>query len=396
MQTTYHPQPTFPARLQTLRAACPLLNTALYLANCSQGPLSTPVHTAIETFLDQWANLGMHWDAWVEEVERARAAFAALIGAAPGEIAVGSSVSQLVSSLASALRSAPYIRRRRVVTSTIEFPGVAHAWLALRHEGWQVDVLSADEDGLVSGERFAAAADETTALVSVPHVCYIHGALIDLSPVVKAAHEQGALVFVDAYQSIGTVPIDVKASGIDFLAAGTLKYLLGTAGIAFLYVNPALIERLEPTVTGWFGRQQPFAFDPTLLDYAGTAARFDLGTPPIINAYAARAGMQLVLDAGIDEIRAQVERLSTLAYDLAARLDLHVIGPRQAAQKGATTAIDTGSPERAHTLENELRQHSIIASARGRGIRLAPHGFTYEEELQQALHTVARLLHHEV
>lgn len=390
MQTTYRPQPSFPARLQTLRAACPLLNSAIYLANCSQGPLSTAVHTAIEMFLDQWARLGMHWDAWVEEVERARAAFAALIGAAPGEIAVGSSVSQLVSSLASAL---PQGQRRRVVTSAVEFPGVAHAWLALRGQGWQVDILRTDEEGLVSGQRFAAAVDGTTALVSVPHVCYEHGALTDLTPVVKAAHERGALVFVDAYQSLGTVPIDVKASGVDFLAAGTLKYLLGTAGIAFLYVNPALIQQLEPTVTGWFGRRQPFAFDPTRLDYADVAARFDLGTPPIINAYAARAGMELVLEAGVNDIRAQIERLSALAYDLAARLDLRVLGPRQVALKGATTAIDTGSPERAHLIENELRQHGIIASARGRGIRLAPHGFTYEAELEQALHTVARLLH---
>lgn len=332
----------------------------------------------------------MHWDAWVEEVERARAAFAALIGAAPGEIAVGSSVSQLVSSLASAL---PQGQRRRVVTSAVEFPGVAHAWLALRGQGWQVDILRTDEEGLVSGQRFAAAVDGTTALVSVPHVCYEHGALTDLTPVVKAAHERGALVFVDAYQSLGTVPIDVKASGVDFLAAGTLKYLLGTAGIAFLYVNPALIQQLEPTVTGWFGRRQPFAFDPTRLDYADVAARFDLGTPPIINAYAARAGMELVLEAGVNDIRAQIERLSALAYDLAARLDLRVLGPRQVALKGATTAIDTGSPERAHLIENELRQHGIIASARGRGIRLAPHGFTYEAELEQALHTVARLLH---
>src|SRR5579883_1033981 len=115
MQTTYQPQPSFPVRLQALRAACPLLNSAIYLANCSQGPLSTAVHTALGTFLDQWARLGMHWDAWVEEVERARAAFAALIGATPGEIAVGSSVSQLVSSVASALHTLPHGERRRVV-----------------------------------------------------------------------------------------------------------------------------------------------------------------------------------------------------------------------------------------------------------------------------------------
>src|SRR5579885_332847 len=384
---------SLPGELQTLRETCPLLQSTVYLANCSQGPLTTPVRAAIDTFMASWSELGMHWNAWIDEVDRARAAFAALIGAQPEEIAVGTSVSQLVSSVASALVTSSRIKRRRIVTSYAEFPGVAHAWLATQPHGWQVDLLETDARGVVDTKKFIGAIDDSLTLLSVPHVCYANGMLLPLESITAAAHDKGSLVFVDAYQSIGTVPIDVKAAGVDFLAAGTLKYLLGTAGIAFLYVSPALINQLEPTVTGWFGRRQPFAFDPTQLDYAEMAARFDLGTPPIINAYAARAGMELVLEAGVDDIRAQIERLSALAYDLAARLDLRVLGPRQVAQKGATTAIDTGSPERAHLLENELRQHGIIASARGRGIRLAPHGFTYEAELEQALHMVARLLH---
>lgn len=381
-----------PNQLQALRAACPLLQTTTYLANCSQGPLSLPVRAAIETFLGEWASLGMHWNAWVEEVERARAAFAALIGAAPEEVAVGTSVSQLVSSVASALLTDPRNTRRRVVSSVVEFPGVAHAWLALRKHLWNVEILSADEQGLVSSHAFIGAVDEATALVSIPHVCYAHGALLDLEQVTSAAHTQGALVLVDAYQSIGTVPIDVKASGVDFLVAGTLKYLLGTAGIAFLYVNPTLLARLEPAVTGWFGRTNPYAFDATQLDYAGGAARFDLGTPPIINAYTARAGMELVLNTGVEHIRARIERLSALAYELAAQFGLRVLGPQQGTAKGATTALDAGSPERAHWLEEQLRQQGVVVSARGRGVRLAPHGFTHEEELERALHTVSRLL----
>lgn len=386
------PDPSITNPLQALRAACPLLQTNIYLANCSQGPLAQPVRAAIETFLGEWASLGMHWNAWVEEVERARAAFAALIGAAPEEIAVGTSVSQLVSSLASALLADQAHTRRRVVSSEVEFPGVAHAWLALRRYGWNVEILPTDEQGVVSTQTFADAVDKATALISVPHVCYAHGALTDLETVVAAAHAQGALVLADAYQSIGTVPINVKASGVDFLVAGTLKYLLGTAGIAFLYVNPALLDRLEPSITGWFGRVNPYAFDAAHLDYPASAARFDLGTPPIINAYTARAGMELVLHTGVERIRAHTERLSALAYDLVPRLQLRVLGPQQGTPKGATTALDAGTPERAHQLEEELRQHGIIASARGRGVRLAPHGFTREEEMERALSTVARLL----
>jgi selenocysteine lyase/cysteine desulfurase len=390
MSQTDRPQ-SFPAKLQAFRDVCPLLETCIYLANCSQGPQSFPVRTSIETFLAEWSELGMHWDIWVTEVERARAAFAGLIGAEPGEIAVGGSVSQLVSSVASALINSPTFSRRRTISSVAEFPGVAHAWLAMQAHGYQVDLLSASDEGIVDTQQFVRAIDETTAIISAPHVCYANGMMLDLGTISTAAHAQGSLVFVDAYQSIGTVPIDVKASGVDFLAAGTLKYLLGTAGIAFLYISPALLQQLEPTVTGWFGRVNPFAFNPAQLDYAAAAARFDLGTPPIINAYAARAGIELVRATGVERIRLQIERLSELAYRVAPQLGLHIIGPQSTECKGATTAIDAGSQENAHRIEETLRHHSIVVSARGQAIRLAPHGFTREEDLEQAMYKLAEL-----
>jgi len=393
MHTTHRSGPSLPAELQTLRDACPLLETTTYLANCSQGPLSVPVRTAAQNFLDGWDKMGMHWDVWGEEVERARATFAMLIGASPEDIAVGTSVSQIASSLASALLISPHLTCRRLVSSVVEFPGVAHAWLAMRKHGWQVDLLARDDEGMVNADHFVAALDEPTTLISVPHVCYANGALTDLEPIITTAHAQGSFVFVDAYQSIGTVPIDVKASGIDFLAAGTLKYLLGTAGIAFLYVNPALLEQLEPTFTGWFGRKNPYAFDSSLLDYADDAARFDLGTPPIVNAYIARAGMELVLNVGVERIRKHIERLSTLVYDVAAQLSMRIVSPKQVARKGSITSLDAGSPERALQVENELRRRAIVVAARGSLIRLAPHGFTHEQELERALHTVAQVLH---
>ena len=383
---------SLPAELQTFREAYPLLERCIYLANCSQGPQSLPVRAAIETFLSEWAELGMHWDAWIAEVERTRAAFAALIGAQPSEIAVGGSVSQLVSSLASALVTSPALPRRRIVSSVAEFPGVAHAWLATHMHGYSIDLLASNKEGIVDTHHFLSAINEATALVSAPHVCYANGMMLDLNAITAIAHAQGSLVFVDAYQSIGTVPIDVKASRVDFLAAGVLKYLSGTAGIAFLYVSPTVLAQLEPTVTGWFGRIDPFAFNPSQLDYAASAARFDLGTPPLVNAYATRAGIELVMTAGVERIRKQIERLSELAYRLAPQLGVRIIGPQSIQQKGATTAIDAGSPENAHRLEEELRRRSVIVSARGRIIRLAPHGFTHEEELEQAMDTLVELL----
>lgn len=385
-----HNQTFLTPSLQMFRQAFPLLENNIYLANCSQAPLSSQVSSNIGNFLAEWATRGMSWTTWIEEVERAREYFATLIGTQAKNIAVGSSVSQLVSSVASALvaSSKP---ERRVISSGVEFPGVAHAWLAMRKHGWSVDLLPADERGLVSAEAFASAIDPSVALVSMPHVCYGHGALIEPGPVVEQAHAHGAMVFVDAYQSLGTLPINVHEWDIDFLAAGTLKYLLATAGIAFLYVSPRVRERLEPTVTGWFGRSEPFAFQPGVLDYAASAARFDLGTPPLISAYAARAGLELILNVGVGDIYQQIQRLSMLAYELAPRLELRIIGPEQADATGATTAIDAGSVEQAHTLEETLRQQNVIVSARGSAIRLAPHGFTTLEDLEQALRLVADL-----
>jgi selenocysteine lyase/cysteine desulfurase len=387
MQSAHQADP-----LLSFRDHFPLLRTHNYLANCSQTPLATSVRAALETFLASWADRGMDWERWMAEVERARATFAALIGAPPETVAVGTSVSQLASSVASALVSARQPARRRILGSVADFPGVAHAWLATRAYGWQVDQLEADAAGVVSVEQFRAALDERTALLSLPHVCYTNGTLLALDDLVEYAHKQGSLVFVDAYQSIGTVPIDVLASKVDFLAAGVLKYLCGTAGIAFLFVHPRVLEQFQPAVTGWFGRQNPFAFDPRQLDYAPGAARFDLGTPPVMNAYAARAGMELVLAAGVERIRARILRLSALVVEQARALGLAIGGPQSPEERGATTALDVGSPERAHRLEEALRQHSIVVSARGRMIRVAPHGFTREMEVMQALITIARLL----
>jgi selenocysteine lyase/cysteine desulfurase len=378
--------------LAAFRDQFPLLRTHTYLASCSQAPLALPVRTALDAFLRTWAEQGMDWDGWTAEVERAREAFATLIGASPAQVAIGTSVSQLVSSLASALVRDPQLPAQRIISSEAEFPGVAHAWLAMRAAGWQVELLPADAQGVVGADRFLTALQEPAAVVSLPQVCYTNGALLPLDDLVASAHQRGTLVFVDAYQALGSVPIDVQASQVDFLASGALKYLCGTAGIAFLYVSPRVLAQLHPTVTGWFGRQDPFAFDPHLLDYAEHAARFDLGTPPVINAYAARAGIQLVLATGIAQIRAQILQLSTRAGEYARHLGLTIAGPQKAEERGATTAIDVGSPQRAHWLEGVLRQRLCVVSARGQMIRLAPHGFTREGEMSQALLTLAHAL----
>jgi selenocysteine lyase/cysteine desulfurase len=384
--------PELAPQLQSLRESIPMLESTVYLASCSQGPLSTRISDAVSSFMDTWNRQGLGWEEWGEQVESARAGFAALINARPEDVAVGTSMSQLVSSVVSAYVRERRAPRRRIVSSLGEFPGVAHAWLGARAYGWRVDQLAADAAAPLDPLDVIAAVDEDTAIVSVPHVSYQSGGMLPLHEVIAPAHARGAAVFVDAYQSLGTIPIDVQALGADFLASGTAKYLLGTPGIDFLYVRPELQGRLEPTVTGWFGRVDPFAFDPTLLDYAPGAARFDLGSPPVLAAAIADQAIAMIAEAGPGRVRTQVEDLVASSMELGGELGLRVMGPKVAAGRGAMVAFDAGTTQEGVRLSEALRERGIVSSPRGRVMRFSPHGFTLHEEMDRAVRELAALV----
>jgi len=381
-----------PPQLASFRASIPLLESTVYLASCSQGPLSAPVRDAVTSFVQRWDEHGLGWEEWGRQVESARAGFAELINAAPEDIAIGTSMSQIASSVVSAYVRERRAPRRRIVSSLGEFPGVAHAWLGARAYGWRVDQLAADAAAPLDPLDVIAAVDEDTAIVCVPHVSYQSGGLLELSEVIASAHARGAAVFVDAYQSVGTIPVDVRANGADFLASGAAKYLCGTPGFTFLYVRPGLREQLEPTVTGWFGRQDPFAFDPATLDYAPGASRFDLGSPSVLPGAIAETAIDMIRAAGPDRVRAHVENLVAAALDLGGELGLRVLGPKVASARGAMAAFDAGSAEEGVRVGEALRERGIVASPRGRAVRLSPHGFTLDEEMELAVREVARLV----
>jgi hypothetical protein len=200
------------------------------------------------------------------------------------------------------------------VLSEIEFPTTGHIWLAQQRRGAQVSWV-AQHNGVIETSEYEAAIDDDTAIVAACHGYFLNGFTQDLSAIVKRAHAHDALVFADAYQTVGTQPIDVRETGVDFLASGTLKYLMGVPGIAFLYVRPELANSLEPSVTGWFGRSNPFSFDIKGLTWSAGASRFDSGTPPIINAYIGRAGMEMIAGIGVGKIRAWHEVLAARLRD---------------------------------------------------------------------------------
>jgi selenocysteine lyase/cysteine desulfurase len=372
--------------LPALRAQIPLLAHTIPLNNCSQAPLTTVTRAAADHFLEQWNRQGMDWDVWMAEVEAARRAFATLINATPEEIGVVSSVSHAVSAVATSIRFTD--GRNGVVASGAEFPTVGQVWLAQHTRGARVTWVGV-HDGAVPLEGYASAIDGTTAIVSAAHAYYQNGALQDVAAIAQLARERGAYSFVDAYQSLGIVPVDVRAMGVDFLASGTLKYLMGTPGIAFLYVRREIIDRFEPLITGWFGRRNPFAFDAKTLDWSAHAARFDTGTPPLLPAYISRAAMDWLHTIGLDAIYDYTQHLSRRLADGAAARGLTIHGPGLTAPKTPSTAIVCAD---AHGTEHALRDRGIIASARGPAIRLAPHCYNTEAEIDHALDVLAEVL----
>jgi selenocysteine lyase/cysteine desulfurase len=299
---------TFPFARE--REYFPILSYKIQLSSCSQSALSLQVQAAIAEYTDSLRVGGMDWMLWMERVEQAKAGFAALINASPDEIAVLSSVSECASAVASAL---DFTRgRAKIVTTEMDFPTIGHVWLAQEKRGAQVSFIPGHHH-TIPLEYYTQAVDEQTLLTSISHVSYYNGFKQDVKQIASIVHGKGAYLFVDAYQSAGSVVIDVKEMDIDFLATGAQKYMLGIPGIAFLYVKKELANRLEPFFTGWFGRVNPFAFDIKHLDYAEGARRFEAGTPPMISAYAANAALEMLNAIGVKKVEEYLQALSLTA-----------------------------------------------------------------------------------
>jgi len=365
------------------RRTIPLLESLIPMNNCSQAPQTDRTRAAAERYLESWNGAGMDWDSWMDEVAHAKAEFARIINASPSDIAVFGSVSEATSAVASAIDFSG--KRRTVVVTEAEFPTVGHVWLAQQPRGAALRWVPTCE-GMIDLAEYDRAIDDDTAIVSACHGYYLNGFAQDVAAIAQRAHARGALAYIDAYQSLGTVPVDVRAADVDFLAAGNLKFLMGVPGIAFLYVNPAIVERLKPAVTGWFGRENPFAFDIKRLDWAPTAARFDAGTPPVVNAYIARAGMEIINEIGVDAIREWLVVLGRHLIEGGRARGLTLHGTDDIARKTATTAFVVHD---SHHVEVAMRERGVLPSARGPVIRLAPHFYNTLNDVDTALDTLA-------
>jgi selenocysteine lyase/cysteine desulfurase len=359
----------------------------VYVNSCSQGALSDAVREAYEAYLHDWDEHGAPWEYWVERTEAARAAFARLVNAEPDEIAVTTSLSAGVSALATGLR---YARRSKIVVTDLEFPTVGQIWHAQAARGARIEHVAPADDGTVPLERFDEAIDEDTAIVSITHVSYRTGAMIDVEGVVELARERGALVLLDAYQTAGSLPLDVKALDVDFMASGVLKYLLGSAGLAFFYCRRELFERAWPTATGWFADRDVFEMDVHDYSPSPTARRFQSGTPPIPSIYAGIAGIELMQEIGIAETREHVLQLNEQLVGGVEELGGTVVTPRGPDRHGALICIRSNDVDE---LVAALGRSGIVTSERDGNLRVSAHSYNSAGDIEAVLEALARHRH---
>jgi selenocysteine lyase/cysteine desulfurase len=370
-----------PARI---RHRFPVFERRVYINSCSQGALSDSVRAAYDRYLADWDEHGAPWEYWVGQLEAVRGSIARLVNAGEDEVAVTTSVSAGVSALASGLRFAD--GRDKVVVSDFEFPTIGQIWHAQERRGVRVEHVPAEADGTIPLERFEAAIDEQTALVAVTSVCFRNGGRLDVEAITRLAHERGALVLVDAYQAVGSMPIDVRAIGCDFLAAGVLKYLLGSAGLGFLYCRRELVQGIEPTATGWFADRDIFEMDIHDYSPAPTARRFEAGTPPIPPIYAGIAGIELMQEIGIAETEAHVRELNAILHDGLDELGARAVTPRAREQSGALVCV---ASKDVNALVAALAAEGIVTSSRDDNLRISAHCYNTAEDVRAVLDVLA-------
>jgi len=367
------------------RAEFPIFEHATYLNSCSQGALSLRVRAAAEEWLAGWDENGAEWEFWVERNEAARSGFAELIHAPPDEVAVTTSVSQGISSFVSALDFGR--ERNRIVISEYEFPTVGQIAHAQALRGAEVVHVTPEADGSIPPERFAEAIDERTALVCCTAISFRTGHRNDIAAIAEVAHAAGALVLGDSYQAVGALELDMRTLGADVVTGGTVKYLLGSAGLGFMWVRGSLLESLLPTQTGWFADEDIFAM--SIADYSphASARRFDSGTPPVPSLYPGTAGVELISEIGVPAIEKHVLELGGRLVDRLDEIGATVVTPREHERRGPLVCVRSTDVVR---LCSELSEEErIVTSHRDDALRISLHVYNIEDDVDRVVAALA-------
>jgi kynureninase len=369
--------------LLTFRSEFPILERSTYLVSNSLGAMPRSVPDRLAEYVDQWAELGVKaWGAgWWEMPIAVGNEIAPLIGAGAGEVAMLPNVTIAQTAVITALDyTAP---RNKIVMTALDFPSVRYVYEGLaRRLGAEIEVVPSDDGIHVDLDRLLAAIDDRTRLVAISHVLFKSAYIVDVAAVCRKAKQVGALVSLDGFHAVGVIPVDVKELGVDFYAGGVLKWLCGGPGGCFLYVAPETSAKLEPAFTGWMAHETPFGFEPSMA-YASGGWRWLNGTPSIPSLFAAAEGPKILRRAGITRIREKSIRQTARLIELADARGYRVIAPRRAEERGGTVAFDV--PHGYEMSQLLLSKGVVIDYRPGAGIRVAPHFYTTDGELDQAV-----------
>lgn len=370
-----------PEAFASVRREFPSLPRLAYLNSGSYGLLGNQVRAAFDEYLDLRMQVGADWDMWVERSLRVGAKVATLLNAQTEEIAVTASASAGMNAIASALDFSG--ERNRIVVSNYEFPTSGQIWHAQQPRGADIVHVPEDSEGRLPVEHFARVVDERTRIVVLSQVCFRHGGRIaddEIREITRIAHRHGAYVILDVFQAVGARPIDAKALGVDFVVGGMFKYLLGTAGIGFLYVRSELIDHLVPTASGWFAQQQMGSMDIFANDPSRTAARFQAGTPPVPSCYAADAGLGIILELGAQAISTHIGGLTDTAWQRFISEGFHLATP--AGCHGPMLALRAKD---APVLVQRLIEQGVVTSYRDGNLRVGFHFYNNEDDLDRLM-----------
>ncbi len=372
------------------RAEFPILDRTTYLISNSLGAMPRQVYDEMQRYADTWATRGVR--AWEEQWWQLGAELgddvAALLHAPRGSVSILPNVTTCEAVVASCFDFSG--RRNKIVYDDLNFPSVMYFWEAQRKRGARVHMVPTDDGIHVLLDRLLAAIDEETLLVPISHVIFRSAFIQDVKAIVERAHQVGALVLLDSFQALGTIPVDVAALGVDFCTGGVLKWLCGGPGVAYLYVKPELSKKLEPTFTGWMAHQQPFAFETGAIHYTDTSYRFINGTPTVSAMHAARPGLKIIREVGVERIREKSIRQTERLIALADQRGWRVNSPRDSARRGGTVSIDMPN---AKDVCAALLARDILVDYRPRaGVRLSPHFYTRDDELDIAMNAVDEIL----
>lgn len=375
------------------RAEFPIADQRTYLISASLGPLSKRARASAEEHLDLWEALGpeeLWFDHGMPRLQRCRVALAELIGADAEEVAIVPSVSSGLSSIASCL---DLTERSKIVLTDMDFPTNHYVWRAQERRGARLDVVESPDGIRIEAEDVIARIDESTAIVNLNRVLFESSWIVDVEPIIRAAHDAGALVVIDDFHGTGVVPLDVHALGVDLYLTGALKWLCGGQGIAFLYCRSDLVQSTEPAVVGWFGTVDPFDFDRSGLRLRPDARRFETGTYGLPQAWTASAALELILEVGVDRIREHNQVMTRSIVTLALEHGLELLSPEEDERRGGLVRVRVpGGRPAAETLLHELFERDVVLDQRGDALRISPHYFNHTADIERCFVELAAAL----